>query len=126
MENSTSGGTPAATQKAPFQLSARTIWPDPVSVVIPSLLLDGLTGLGLLTALHSGHPLMWRVGSDVMCGFPSPFLSGADSPQASFTCDPMSRRKHGPAHKARRILSRRIFVSRKRSHHRLAARDGAK
>ena len=40
IENRTSGGTPAATQKAPFQLSDRTIWPEPFSVVIPSLLLN--------------------------------------------------------------------------------------
>ena len=36
IEKRTSGGTPAATQKAPFQLSARTIWPlsEPLTSVV--------------------------------------------------------------------------------------------
>ena len=39
IENSTSGGTPAATQKAPFQSNARWSSPEPFSIamIIPSV-----------------------------------------------------------------------------------------
>jgi hypothetical protein len=114
IEKRTKGGTPAATQKAPFQSSARTIWPELEESLISLApvvfaILPGFRAPHFRLSTRSG-PKPIRHSMVSLQSFLPHVPVGQDRADM-LTCVLMSQSKHVRFDLARKLLTLRKFVS---------------